>query len=165
MQFQWVTKPAAHWGTVFRPFLINFHDAPLWIVIFTFLLVCAALSAWYRWNARRAGCEHKEPLPALTSWDLKAGYWVSRAFEGNGSSGCAGAATATALPVPPALDARCTRLLSVFVPVLCTAGPLFLPALYVTLDPWICQFGDGVVRDGCCVISTALGVVPHPAVV
>ena len=54
-----------HWATVYRPFLIDFHDAGLWI----FCLIVSALFAvmctlWWYWDAAANNRTPSAPGPA-----------------------------------------------------------------------------------------------------
>ncbi len=58
-----------HWGTVFRPFLIDFHDAELWIfcLALTLLMGCMT-SAWWATQARPRDPGPVPPKSKLMTW-------------------------------------------------------------------------------------------------
>jgi hypothetical protein len=82
LQLHWAENSVGYWGTVFRPFLINFGHTALWIVVFSILLLIGVLSAAHRWSLRNLACgESMVPAVSPKSFAFWM-FWSSRALEG-----------------------------------------------------------------------------------
>jgi hypothetical protein len=130
VQAQWSTDES--WGTVFRPFLVDFKSAGAWIFLLTIFFFFCIVSV--------LGTPRLHPFLVVVAGSRRSTVERVLFWMGQLTSLLEGARPRQLVFVRAAATLWATHHLTVLSGVM--SGIAFLPVMYLLLDPWICMFSN-----------------------